>query len=279
MASGELWKRLRPDKKSLEMISEEIEKPFDEAEGLGLERHGNKIVELEERGFDIFVSYCFEQSGLPKEGFYKELKPHIFYVEYYLCSFHDHLAYLDRWEKRLEVSKKLYSLEPKNPDFKDLYGEALLYWGYADEGERIYNELIEDFPEKIRHSVHCGDMFFLGHEGMRLNKDFKKAEKYYLIAEKRSAEEIDWQGREPVIQRLSDLYREYGEEQKTEEYRTKRDKFERYYLRDTEEFDDFEDSDDLEIDAEEKEAPPRKIGRSEPCPCGSGKKYKKCRGK
>jgi preprotein translocase subunit SecA len=37
-------------------------------------------------------------------------------------------------------------------------------------------------------------------------------------------------------------------------------------------------------EAAEKQAPPvkretRKVGRNEPCPCGSGKKYKKCCGK
>jgi preprotein translocase subunit SecA len=37
-------------------------------------------------------------------------------------------------------------------------------------------------------------------------------------------------------------------------------------------------------EAAKKQAPPvkretRKVGRNEPCPCGSGKKYKKCCGK
>ena len=27
------------------------------------------------------------------------------------------------------------------------------------------------------------------------------------------------------------------------------------------------------------EAPPEKVGRNDPCPCGSGKKFKKCHGR
>jgi preprotein translocase subunit SecA len=48
----------------------------------------------------------------------------------------------------------------------------------------------------------------------------------------------------------------------------------------SEEFDDFED--DLESDSdifhETFVRPEPKIGRNDPCPCGSGKKYKKCHG-
>ena len=40
--------------------------------------------------------------------------------------------------------------------------------------------------------------------------------------------------------------------------------------------------DEINFDAEDKQKPivkPKKIGRNEPCPCGSGKKYKNCHGK
>ncbi|MCL4428599.1 MAG: SEC-C metal-binding domain-containing protein, partial [Deltaproteobacteria bacterium] len=40
--------------------------------------------------------------------------------------------------------------------------------------------------------------------------------------------------------------------------------------------------DEINFGTEEKQKPivkPKKIGRNEPCPCGSGKKYKNCHGK
>jgi preprotein translocase subunit SecA len=49
-------------------------------------------------------------------------------------------------------------------------------------------------------------------------------------------------------------------------------------------FEEYEDDDeDEDFDFYEEQQPmvraERKIGRNEPCPCGSGKKYKKCCGK
>jgi preprotein translocase subunit SecA len=35
--------------------------------------------------------------------------------------------------------------------------------------------------------------------------------------------------------------------------------------------DDYQDEED-----DEPEPPPKKVGRNDPCPCGSGKKFKKC---
>ena len=277
MAATELWKRLRPDKKSLEMISKEIEGPFEEAEMLGWERYSNKIITLEREAFDVLMSYCFDKNNEPRKDFYKDLKPHIFNGEYYLCVFQDHLAYLSRWEERLGVSKKLYSIDPENREFKDHYAEALLYWANIEESERLYRELVRDFPDDIWHAVRCGDMFFYGYEGMKLNKDISRAEYYYLIAEKRFTDKIEWQDRESIVQRLFKIYKESGNSEKIEEYRKKRDEFEHYYLEDMEEEtegdESLDDFDEFYEDTEDK-----KIGRNDTCPCGSGKKYKKCCG-
>jgi len=52
-----------------------------------------------------------------------------------------------------------------------------------------------------------------------------------------------------------------------------------------EEFSGFDEAEGLPEQAREEEPqqpfvrPDRKIGRNEPCPCGSGKKYKQCHGK
>ena len=40
----------------------------------------------------------------------------------------------------------------------------------------------------------------------------------------------------------------------------------------------FEDDGDVEEEAPEPPATSAKVGRNDPCPCGSGKKYKKCHG-
>ncbi len=326
MAADELWKKLRKDKESLEMISEKIEKPFEEAEKLEWERYPNRILELEEQGFDTLMDYSFlgyrkvynvpqgtgwkfwpqasflgyrkvynapqgtgwkswpqasflNSEGEIKRGFYNDLQPYFLDIAYYLCIFQDHLAYSGKWEKRLEVSRKLYSLDPENPDFKDLCAEALLYWGDIGEGERLYNELIKECPKEILHAVNCADMFFLGYEGMKLNQDFEKAKKYYLIAEARFTEKISWEDRKSIIQRLFNLYSQSGNEQKVEEYRRKRKQSEHYYCEDMKKPAGPVDLEDFEIDENEPDILPKKIGRNEPCPCGSGKKYKKCCGK
>jgi hypothetical protein len=72
-----------------------------------------------------------------------------------------------------------------------------------------------------------------------------------------------------IPRRYRDVYAINREWQRWDEMNSKKDK---------EDDDDFTDGDDEWFDVEPVKSKQYKIGRNEPCPCGSGKKYKKCHG-
>ena len=99
--------------------------------------------------------------------------------------------------------------------------------------------------------------------------DVKEAEEYFLRAREAATELYDRLG---ALERLIDLGLSLGDAYKAEEYEK--------------EYRSIREPDEPGPQKVSLPAAPggtitkgRKIGRNEPCPCGSGKKYKKCCGR
>jgi len=134
---------------------------------------------------------------------------------------------------------------------------AEAYYDIGDEsgGEQLFKEWVREDPD-------CGWAYCGWSDCCRLDEGGignEKAEKILLAAYERSG----LRDSEYVIERLITLYEEMSEEEKVKEFK--------------------------KIYAELQRAEPKnskihraapakseKIGRNDPCPCGSGKKYKKC---
>jgi len=86
--------------------------------------------------------------------------------------------------------------------------------------------------------------------------------------------------RDGVLERLVPLLRELGREAEAEALVESEEAAERARA---ERFRGYKEAEKSNASASEEQKPalagPKKIGRNEPCPCGSGKKYKKCCGK
>jgi uncharacterized protein YecA (UPF0149 family) len=100
----------------------------------------------------------------------------------------------------------------------------------------------------------------------------KGAEEYFLRGREMSAASHDRLG---ALERLIDLSIKTGDTVKKEQYEKE------YHAR-------LEPTESPQVEPERAHRPVasggsvvkgRKIGRNEPCPCGSGKKYKKCCGR
>jgi hypothetical protein len=129
--------------------------------------------------------------------------------------------------------------------------------GDESSGEQLYKEWMEEDPDCCW--VYCGwsDCFRLDKSGA----GNEKAEKILLAGYERSG----LQERENVVERLITLYEEMGESEKVKEFKKIYAELQRV---------ESKNSKILKPTPVKSE----KIGRNAPCPCGSGKKYKKCCG-
>jgi len=135
-------------------------------------------------------------------------------------------------------------------------GMADSYFDSGDEAkaEQLYSEWLRKDPDWGWGYIGWSDCYWFGLG----EKYYEKAEEILLTGYAR----IGLRDKEDVVDRLIGLYEDMGQQEKVEEYRKTRMEIqpigEPYYS-------------PTPITVE-------KIGRNEPCPCGSGKKYKKCCG-
>jgi uncharacterized protein YecA (UPF0149 family) len=134
--------------------------------------------------------------------------------------------------------------------------EAHFELGDTDAGDQIFFDLLKGDPD-------CGSNYISWAGCYLHNTDvsqYEKAEEILLAGCSRSG----LRDKADVLGLLIDIYDAMGKPDKAKEYR----KILKEHI----------DWPDIVFD--DKPAPVRvvKIGRNEPCPCGSGKKYKKCCG-
>ena len=134
--------------------------------------------------------------------------------------------------------------------------EAHFELGDTDAGDQIFYDLLNEDPD-------CGANY-ISWAGCYLHNtevgQHENAEQILLTGYSREG----LRDKPDVLEQLIDLYDSMGKPDKAKEYRK--------ILKEQIGWPD--------ITFEDKPAPVRvvKIGRNEPCPCGSGKKYKKCCG-
>jgi len=135
--------------------------------------------------------------------------------------------------------------------------EAHYCIGDESGGEQLFKEWVREDPD-------CGWAYSGWSDCYRLDDSVmgnEKAEKILLAGYERSG----LRDSEYVIERLITLYEEMGEFEKVKEFGKIYAELQRTEPKDSE----------IRKPAQAKS---EKIGRNDPCPCGSGKKYKKCCG-
>lgn len=123
--------------------------------------------------------------------------------------------------------------------------------GDKEECDRLYGNWLKEDPSWGWGYIGWSDCYGFGTKHIEPN--LKKSEEIIRLALDRE----DVRDREDVLMRAAEIYEELGEKEKAKKL-------------------------DKEMKALDKRSStvtkPAKIGRNVPCPCGSGKKYKKCCG-
>lgn len=164
-------------------------------------------------------------------------------------------------KKRIEYCKELLqwcgSDELLTSNTKVALGEAYYFSGDETSGGRLFEEWAREDPDNGWCYAGWADCLLL----MDSAGNHKKAESILLDGYARGSV----RERDAIGERLCLVYEEMGERGKAEEYRKYCPGPKPVESHDTQ---------------PSKQRPVRvaKIGRNEPCPCGSGKKYKKCCG-
>jgi uncharacterized protein YecA (UPF0149 family) len=150
-------------------------------------------------------------------------------------------------------------------------------------GEKKYQELTEKHPEYVWGWINWSDQYWLFNESEK--KDYKKGEEILLKA--LNIKNID--DKMSIYERLLDLYEETGESAKYKDIQKKLEKINKFSINNNSiilngekalEEGNFQENVPygfgLYSDTDQSDKVKKKIGRNDPCPCGSGKKYKKC---
>jgi len=157
-------------------------------------------------------------------------------------------------QMRLDFFTAIYARTKQQNDEGALYmrravAEALYKLGRASDGDQVYAELTGDYPAWAWGWIGWSDQYGLfGEPG---HQDFDKAIR--ILRDALMIPGLD--DREDVLERLHGIYKEAGMTEEAEAV-------------------------EQMIEAEKNGVPAvnAKVGRNDPCPCGSGKKYKKCHG-
>jgi tetratricopeptide (TPR) repeat protein len=152
------------------------------------------------------------------------------------------------------------SCQPEN--FLRDVGCVLAEAGRREEALKQIEENFRRFPDDVWVIINAGD-------ARRSLGDVKEAEEYFLRAREAATELYDRLG---ALERLIDLSASVGDASKAEEY-------EKEYRLIRQPDEPGPEKASLPGPLGGTIAKGRKIGRNEPCPCGSGKKYKTCCGR
>jgi tetratricopeptide (TPR) repeat protein len=151
--------------------------------------------------------------------------------------------------KRIRYCKEFYTQfqDEDESTLGNFYrAEAESYWhlGEIETAEGKFKDLTDRYPNYAWGYIGWADSYWLSEFDNAAPKDYARAENIYLKA----LENPNMEDRPDIIERLIMLYEEKGDLGKADRYRRV------------------------------SEGLQRKIGRNEPCPCGSGRKFKRCCG-
>jgi len=252
MACEELWQRLVPDKPALELVAQQFDNLCEEIIRAAQKRRLKEVFRHSREVLDLIYRHTIEaapEGRRLRRQFYEKLRDTTAYdLENFLSDLMQNMIGHEEYEKVVDIAGTL----GKGLDddvFLEHKAEGLFGLGRGDEGERLFHQIISRNPDDPWFLLHAGDCHFIYGK-----KDCAKAKNYYLQALDIARENIKKpDGKDElraVYQRLIDLADETGNRAESDRY---------MHL------------------LESLEA--RKVGRNDPCPCGSGKKYKRCCGK
>jgi tetratricopeptide (TPR) repeat protein len=261
MACEVIWKRLLPDRPAIEHLADTIDNNIDgiaEADEKGKVR---KIFKLSAETFELIYWHIVEESPAGyslKREFYQKLQESTLHdIDAFIESHLILLQLRGEHEKVLKLGEALGQAF-EDDAFLDFKAQSLFALNRREEAEGTYRELVARHPDDVWFPLNAGNCFLKGKE-----EEFEKGKYYYglaLEAAKKAPDSPD--GREVlylVYERAIKLAVMMGEK-----YRANR----------------LQGMLDSLRGLSSKAAPPAegKVGRNDPCPCGSGKKYKKCCG-
>jgi tetratricopeptide (TPR) repeat protein len=255
MACEELWKRLIPSRLAVEHIAEQLDDKLDQMGKAEEKRKWQRAIKIGKEAFDVIRPYIIEETPAGhrlRHDFYEKLRRTGFYdVDSFLDDFLTMLFNEKEYEYALEVATILAEAFDDG-SFLNYKAECLFALGRKDEGEQCCQSWMACSPMDVWPFIYAGDGFFWYRE-----KDYNKAKGYYLkaldVARANSATPDGKIDMEAVYDRLADLSHAMGNHSEEMHYRRLVNAL--------------------------RAQPQKKIGRNDPCPCGSGKKYKKCCGR
>lgn len=270
MACGVLWQRLLPDRPTVEHFDAELDEKLVKLLETKDEERGQEVVKLSLEVLGLiksrFISETPEGYKL-KDGFFQRYQEDDMLYELdsvakdMLFNLHN-----ERWhEERIEWAEVFYEVF-RDDDFLQHKADSFMAVGREEEGERTYQEILERNPENFWYHIHAGDAFSIPQK-----KDPEQARKYYLealeIAKAQTGSNEALENLEVAYERLLDLAEGTGNKSETSRYREELSRLRGSSL-------------PVSSSLLEPRSPAKqKVGRNDPCPCGSGKKYKKCCGR
>lgn len=160
------------------------------------------------------------------------------------------------YEKRIRYCEEMIGILEEDEQLtientKRAIAESYYALGDAQKCDQLYTNWLNEDPDWGWGYIAWSDCYGFGTN--KIKPDLKRAEEIIKIA--LAKPEIRDQG--DVLMRAIEIYEDSGQKEKANELKAK------YCLE------------------RKSKAPVKavKIGRNEPCPCGSGKKYKKCCGR
>jgi len=188
--------------------------------------------------------------------------------------------------RRIDLLNFLLSLNLSDEmtihNHKRSLAETYYLMGQPEVGEKHFIQLIEEYPDNAWGYIGYSDQYWLEKD----NKDYEKALKILLDGYNRSTvDEID-----DIVERLTGLHiaikekelDEYEKKKETDEKKPIVPEYRALYqelLEKRKRITTKSERKNIYKNNGQTILKGRKIGRNEPCPCGSGKKYKKCCGK
>ena len=263
----------------------------------------NKDVEAAKLWREVFIEMkkLFSEFGVDSlAGFDKVFNGQQFvsnWVQDYDDLLHNNIVSVDgevkaRYGKeKIELLEFLLGIDVSNDlnHLNNLRSLAETYYllGEDDKGKEQFEKLISDYPDYVWGYVGYSDQYWRGDSNI---DDYVKSVEILVKASER--EKLD--EKDVLIDRLSDIQNEirkiinqiekegkreedksYDEIRELKKYEALNDIIDK--IRKTGRAKPVKQADRLYINQPIVKGP--KIGRNEPCPCGSGKKYKKCCGR
>ena len=261
----ELWDRYLSDLPSVDSIL----KLINDTISLHAEyskKHGRKFTkeflsEIYERLVE-FHQYLSKEDGSPNRELFQEVEADTDDLEGFLLERIFELARYGLVDEAVNTGRWFSQISSQPENFLRDVGCVLAEAGRREEALEQIEENLRRFPDDVWVVINAGDArYSLG--------DVKEAEEYFLRGRELATTSYDRLG---ALERLIDLSVSMGDTSKTEEY-------EKEYRAITEPDESVPKEALLPATPTGTIVKGRKIGRNEPCACGSGKKYKKCCGR